>query len=128
LRRDTAERFRKHRSRSLILALVGACVWTCAVGLWSREPLPEPTAGDLVLHFLCAAYAIWAIWWGFIAVWDPWMRHVEKAGEGPTNPRLVAALFALALIAGIVYGTLGGGIWEFIRRRKFAGQVASKPN
>ena len=89
----------------------------------------------LVLLLGLSAYVAWASYWGIVGiasyVADLEARDVPAAGIAVLGidlaalwigPMVLAALVAI----GILYGALGGGVYEFMKRRKLAKTPAAE--
>ncbi len=81
-----------------------------------------------VLGALVAAYLLWSLYWGIPAVWRKWLGLAHQLPDlgcmVTLNPVtlliLVALFFYVPLVAGYVYGVLGGGILECRKCRRLA--------
>ena len=107
---------------SSIFGLVIGTVSSVA-GLSSDDP-NAPSAISLIfgvpLGSLLAGYLFWAMFWGVPVVWRWWWGLFEHIGCFlVANPVtwfiLIAMVFYIPLIGGYLYGTLGGGVYEYVK-------------
>ncbi|HET6347768.1 MAG TPA: hypothetical protein VFH88_01665 [Candidatus Krumholzibacteria bacterium] len=83
-----------------------------------------------ILEVLVSAYIFWAAFWGVPVVWE-WWRRVARGAMPESAARWLRRLIPLNLIVylwfycailavGTVYGTFGGGLWQYVKARNLA--------
>jgi len=122
--------------RNLVSGIIAAAFGLIEGVAVAVDPtFPKTSAPQLAFLVAFCAYIGWATAWTYLPVWR-WLRQrainpvVRRLREdyrnfllGPLIVLLVEAVlwyltFMAALIAGMLYGTFGGGIREYLRWRK----------
>lgn len=81
---------------------------------------------------LLSAYIVWSAFWGVPIVWLLWRGRLDDASSAfplfrwlraglPISIPAYFALYSAVLCVGMLYGALGGGIYEYVRQRRLAG-------
>jgi len=112
-----AENARQHVTRSWLLACAAPLI-ALAPLLWNRVSVLDSLA------LMClSAYVAWATYWGTVGVSNFLMgqanrRGAEAAMHFAAHRLGTYALVVVPLTLGILYGTLGGGMREFLKHRR----------
>jgi hypothetical protein len=74
---------------------------------------------------LLAIYATWSTYWGWKAVWPWWRELLSGIGcfliaDLVTWIYVIALFFEIPLIGALIYGCLGGGIYQYLKYRRIA--------
>lgn len=79
------------------------------------------------LGSLMFGYVVWSAYWGIPTIWK-WLLELAKNIRGQVSIDYLT-LFALyifffwfPIVIGIPYGLLGGGVYQYLKQRKVAGQ------
>ncbi len=108
---------KRHIFRSSILLGITPLI-VLPVFLWNKL-----AALDSLALSVLAAYVAWASYWGGVGIADLLADHGERrAARAALHVAVhhlgIYGLVGLPLTLGIVYGTLGGGAYEFVKSRR----------
>lgn len=120
-----SEDAKEHLTRSIVIASIACGVLFVGMAVFSRKPAVavEAAAGSF--------YLAWASYWGILAVANglaeitirdlPNLKALSEAIADKLFAKGGGCLLILLPIAvGIVFGTLGGGIYIFLKYREIA--------
>ncbi len=82
--------------------------------------IPPPWKIWVSLFFI---YTSWSTYWGWVTIWPWWRRLMNKSGcvLFGTPVFWLATILTLAhitFVCSVVYGCLGGGIYQYIKHRR----------